>query len=152
MQKWHVILSKANRKKIKMVLRSKKFSMEEKKRAQILQDSDETGGRKPNTVAEIMKGRGVAGSTIIDTRKKFAQDGLDAAVFRKKRQIPPVEPKVTGEVEAHIIAIACSAPPEGFTRWSMKMIANKIVLDGIVDSISDETVRLKLKKINSSRT
>jgi hypothetical protein len=152
MQKWHVILSKADRKKIKMVLRSKKFSMEEKKRAQILQDSDETGGRTSDTVSEIMKVRGVAGSTVVDTRKKFAEGGLDAAVFRKKRQTPPVAPKVTGEVEAHIIATACSAPPEGFTRWSMKMIADKIVLDGVVDSISDETVRLKLKKINSSRT
>jgi len=55
-------------------------------------------------------------------------------------------------IEAHIIAIACSAPPEGFTRWSMKMIADKIVLDGVVESISDETVRQRLKKINSNPT
>jgi hypothetical protein len=65
--------------------------------------------------------------------------------------MPPVTPKVTGEVEAHIIACACSSPPEGFTRWSMQMIADKIVLNGVVESISDETVRLVLKKHNLSR-
>jgi hypothetical protein len=63
-----------------------------------------------------------------------------------------VPAKITGEVEAHIIATACSAPPEGKEHWSLTMIANKIVLDGVIDSISDEAVRLVLKKRNSSRT
>ena len=70
---------------------------------------------------------------------------------RKSRTTPPVPAKVTGEVEAHIIATCCSSPPKGKAAWSMQMIADKIVLDGIVDSISDETVRLVLKKRNSSR-
>jgi len=99
-----------------------------------------------------MRKRGASQNTVIHTRRKFAEEGLDAAIFRKKRLTPPVAPKVIGDVEAHIIAIACSAPPEGFTRWSMKMIADKIVLDGVVESISDETVRRRLKKINSNPT
>lgn len=152
MQKWHVVLSKADRKKIKMVMRSDRFPMEAKKRAQILQDLDESGGRKPDTVGEVMRKRGVSENTVIHTRQKFAKQGLDTAIFRKKRQTPPVTPKVTGEVEAHIIACACSDPPEGFTRWSMQMIADKIVLNGVIESISDETVRLVLKKRNLSRT
>jgi hypothetical protein len=61
-------------------------------------------------------------------------------------------PYFTGEVEAHVIACACSAPPEGFTRWSMQMIADKIVLNGVIESISDETVRKVLKKRNLNRT
>ena len=141
MQKYHVALTKADRKKIKMVLRSKKFSMEEKKRAQILQDLDEVGGRRPDSVVEVQRKRGVAHTTVIETRKKFAQGGVEVAVFRKKRLTPPIESKITGEVEAHIIATACSAPPEGFTRWSMQMIADKIVLNGVIESISDEAVR-----------
>ena len=152
MQKWHVILTKADRKKIKMVLRSEKFSMETKKRAQILQDLDESDGRKPETIPEVMRKRGVSENVAIFTRRRFDQSGIDAAIFRKKRTTPPVAAKVTGEVEAHIIACACSAPPEGFTRWSMQMIANKIVLNGVIESISDETVRLVLKKHNLNRT
>ena len=152
MQKWHVFLTKADRKKIKMVLRSKKISMETKKRAQILKDLDESDGKKPSTLLEVMEKRGVSQNVAVFTRRRFDQSGIDAAIFRKKRSVPPVAAKVTGEVEAHIIACACSAPPEGFTRWSMQMIANKIVLNGVIESISDETVRLVLKKHNLGRT
>jgi hypothetical protein len=126
--------------------------METKKRAQILQDLDEAGRRKPDTLAEVMRKRGVSQNVVIYTRQRFAELGVDAAIFRKKRITPPVASKVTGEVEAHIIATACSAPPEGFTRWTMQMIADKIVLNGIIESISDETVRRVLKKRNSNPT
>jgi transposase len=152
MQKWHVKLSKGERKKIKMVLRSKKIPMESKKRAQILLDLDEADGSSTASISEIMKKRGVSENTVIYTRKKFDEEGIDAALFRKKRETPAITPKVTGEVEAHIIATACSAAPNGKARWSMQMIANKIMLDGIIDTISDETVRLVLKKHNLSRT
>jgi len=152
MLKWHVILGNSDRKKIKMVLRSKKITLEAKKRAQILLDIDESGGRIPDSISTVMKKRGVSANTVTETRRKFAEGGINTALFRKKRETPPVAPKVTGEVEAHIIACACSAPPEGFTRWSMQMIADKIVLNGVVESISDETVRLVLKKHNLSRT
>ena len=152
MQKWHVALTTSDRKKIKMVLRSEKFSIETKKRAQVLQDLDESNGRIPATISDVMRKRGVSENVAIFTRRRFDQGGIDAAIFRKKRTTPPVAPKVTGEVEAHIIACACSAVPKGFTRWSMQMIADKIVLNGVVESISDETVRLVLKKHNLNRT
>ena len=152
MQKWYVMLSKSDYKKIKMVQRSKKVPMEAKKRAQILQDLDETGGRVPESIPVICRKRGVSQNTVIYTRKKFAEEGIDATIFRKKRAIPPITPKITGDVEAHIIATACSSPPEGFARWTMQMIADKIVLNGVIESISDEAVRLVLKKRNSNPT
>ena len=152
MQKWHVNLTKEERKKIKMVLRSKKMSLEVKKRAQILSDIDESDGKKPESLSKITAKRGVCENTIIRLRRNYAESGMEKAVFRKKRETPPVEPKVTGEVEAHIIATACSTPPEGKASWSLQMIANKIVLDGVIESISDESVRLVLKKRNSNRT
>lgn len=96
--------------------------------------------------------RGVSEVTIWKTRKQYCTEGLDSVLGRKTRETPPVPAKVTGEVEAHIIATCCSTPPEGKAAWSMQMIADKIVLDGIVDSISDETVRLVLKKRHSSPT
>jgi transposase len=145
-QKWHVELSKSDRKKIKMVLRSKKMPMESKKRAQILQDLDETDGNKPEPTKKIASKRGVSENTVIKTRREFCEEGIDASLFRRKRGTPPVAAKVTGEVEAHIITLACSEPPKGFARWSMQMIADKIVLNGVIESISDETVRLVLKK------
>ena len=151
MLKWHVILDNGARKKIKMVLRSKKVTMEAKKRAQILLDIDESNGRKPDNLNTITAKRGVCQNTIINVRRNYAEHGINMAIFRKKRETPPVAAKVTGEVEAHIIAVCCSSPPEGKDHWSMQMIADKIVLDGVIDSISDETVRLVLKKRNLSR-
>lgn len=152
MTKWHVVLKKSDYKKIKMVLRSKNVAMEAKKRAQIHLDIDEANGRIPDTLSVIVKRRGVCKSTVVETRKKFVEGDVDAAIFRKKRQTPPTLPKITGEIEAHIIACACSSAPEGFSRWSAKMIANKIILDGIIDTISDEAVRLVLKKRGLNRT
>ena len=151
MLKWHVILDNGARKKIKMVLRSKKVTMEAKKRAQILLDIDESNGHKPDSLNTITAKRGVCQNTIINVRRNYAEHGINMAIFRKKRETPPVAAKVTGEVEAHIIAVCCSSPPEGKDHWSMQMIADKIVLDGVIDSISDETVRLVLKKRNLSR-
>lgn len=151
MQKWNVVLSKSDCKKAKMSLRSKNVSMEAKKRAQVLLDSDEANGRNPDSISMIMKKRGIGETAIIRTKRKYVEGGIDLAIFRKKRALPPTPAKVTGDVEAHIIACACSAPPEGFSRWSMKMIANKVVLDGIIDTISDEAVRLVLKKHGLNR-
>ncbi|MDR1992775.1 MAG: helix-turn-helix domain-containing protein [Nitrososphaerota archaeon] len=73
-------------------------------------------------------------------RKQYITNGIERIINRKKRQTPPIEPKVTKEVQAHIIAIACSEPPKGKARWTMQMIADKIVLEGVVDGISDTTV------------
>jgi len=150
MQKRHVELTKSEHKKIKMVLRSKKISMEAKKRAQILEDIDESNGKTPLSLSQVTVKRGVCQNTVIVVRRNYAENGIDTAIFRKKRERPPVEPKITGEVEAHIIATACSKPPKGKAEWTLKMIANKIVLDGVIENISSESVRLVLKKQNSS--
>jgi len=146
MQKWKVELTKRDHKKIKMVLRSKKTTMEAKKHAQILLDIDERDGKKPLSLSKVTTSRGVCQNTVIRVRRNYAESGIEGAIFRKKRETPPVEPKITGEVEAHIIATACSKVPEGKARWTLSMIANKIVLDGVIESISDEAVRLVLKK------
>jgi hypothetical protein len=150
MQKWHIELTKSDLKKIKMVLRSKKTTMEAKKHAQILQDIDESGGRKPMSASKVSKSRGVCPNTVQRVRRIYAESGIERAIFRKKRETPPVEPKITGEVEAHIIATACSQAPEGKARWTLSMIGKKVVLDGVIESISDEAVRLVLKKRNLS--
>jgi transposase len=85
-------------------------------------------------------------STVARVRKRFAQSGLDAAVYRKKptgRQYR----KLDGAQEAKLVALACSAPPEGKGRWTLKMLADRLVELEVVDAVSDETVRRTLKKM-----
>ena len=150
-QKYHVVLSEDDRKEIAKHLRSKKHSMESKKRAKVLLALDESEDKKLAPTLKIAAANGVSEESVRRYRQQFATMGLEGTLLRKKRETPPVPAKVTGEVEAHIIAICCSTPPEGKSCWTMQMIADKIVLDGIVNSISDETVRQVLKKRHSNR-
>lgn len=152
MQKYHVELSEMERKCLKRHIWSKKNSTESKRRAYILLDLDESEGKELPTMKSISARRGVSEVTIWKTRKQYSEAGLPGTLERGRRKTPPVAAKVTGEVEAHIIATCCSAPPEGKAVWTMQMIADKVVLEGVVDSLSDETVRLVLKKRHLSHT
>ena len=145
-QKYHVNLSGNDRRELEKHKRSLKHSMESKKRACVLLDLDESDGRRTATTKEIAARNGVSESSVRKYRQQFASTGLESTLLRKKRDTPPVAAKVTGDVEAHIIATCCSTPPEGKAAWTMQMIADKIVLEGIVEYISDETVRRVLKK------
>ena len=149
-QRYHVNLTETEREKAEKHLRSKKNSMESKKRAKVLLDLDESNNRKAEPVKKIAARNGVSEESVRIYRKQYATWGIENLLGRKKRETPPVPSKVTGEVEAHIIATCCSAPPEGKSQWSMQMIADKIVIDGVIESISDETVRRVLKKQNSN--
>lgn len=151
-QQYHVELNVVERQQLKKHMQSKKESLESKKRAGALLSLDESEGRTPPAVKSIALHIGVSELSVRRYRQLYATEGLEGVLLRKKRTVPPVQPKVTGEVEAHIIAICCSEPPEGKAVWSMQMIADKIILDGVIDSISDETVRLVLKKRRSSPT
>jgi transposase len=150
MQKYHIKLTDDERQKLKKYLYSKKYSMESKTHAKILLNLDEKENTKLATMKIIAAHCGVSEVTLWNIRKKFVEQGLAAVLNRKKRDSPPRQPKITGKVEAHIIAVCCSTPPKGQSRWTLKMIVDKIVLDGVIDSISDETVRRVLKKRNLS--
>jgi len=151
-QKYQVKLSETEQEKLKKQKESKKVSLEAKKRAHALLELDESNEKKSMSSKKIGSKVGLSAGCIDKYRKQYATMGLEKMKTRKKRETPPVPPKVTGEVEAHIIAVCCSNPPEGKSEWTMQMIADKIVLDGVVESISDETVRRVLKKQNSSLT
>jgi hypothetical protein len=148
-EKYAVELTKDEQAKLCRLVMSKsnKLSAETKVRAKILINLDRNS-EAPLNPGETAKKCKVTRETVYQTRKQFCTYGLEATIYRKKRSTPPVPPKVTGEVEAQIIATACSAAPEGRNTWTMQMIADKLVLSGVVDSISDETVRRTLKKRN----
>lgn len=84
--------------------------------------------------------------TVADVRKRFALEGLERALDRKKQLWPSVMPKLDGEKEAKLITIACSEAPDGRTRWTLRLLADKLVELDVVDTISYETVRQTLKK------
>lgn len=86
-------------------------------------------------------------NTVFRTRKRFVEEGLDALNERPRSGQPP---KLDGKQQAHIIAVACSDPPQGHTHWTLRLLAAKVVQLGFAESISPETVRKTLKKTNSS--
>ena len=91
-------------------------------------------------------------NTVTNVRQRFVEGGLEVALERKKQQRPSLTPKLDGEGEARLIAIACSPPPEGRAKWTLKMLADRLVELEVVDSISDQTVRRTLKKTRRNRT
>jgi hypothetical protein len=85
-------------------------------------------------------------NTVVGVRERFVEQGLEAALNRKKRALPPQMPVLDGRGEARLIALACSSAPEGRARWTLHLLADKLVELKIVPSISYETVRKTLKK------
>lgn len=112
-------------------------------RAHILRLADE--GKQD---ADIAAALGVGLSTVERTRKKYVEGGLEYA--RNSRPRPGVKPKLDEKQEAYLIALACSTPPNDQVKWTMQLLADRLVQVGIVDGISDETVRRTLKKTCSS--
>jgi len=89
--------------------------------------------------------------TVENVRRRLVEEGFEAAVQRKKQARPSHPPKLDGKGEARLIALACSCPPQGRDRWTLKLLAERLVALDVVDSISDQTVRRTLKKTNYGR-
>jgi hypothetical protein len=100
---------------------------------------------------EVIAARlGVSGETLRLVAKRFAETGGDvhATIARKKRDLPPVPSPVTGEVEARLIALACSQPPEGYARWSLRLLEKHVVLVEDIPDLDHSTIGRVLKKRN----
>ena len=113
-------------------------------RANILLASDKQNDRYM-TVSEIANVYRTTPTTVQTVRASYCKKGLEATITRKKRETPPIPAKVTGEVEAHVIALACGQPPEGYSKWTLRLLANKTVELGYIESISHVTVSTILK-------
>jgi transposase len=90
-------------------------------------------------------------NTVCNVRRRFVERGLECAVVRKPQEAPSHKPVLDGEKEAHLIAMACGTPPEGRARWTLKLLADKLVELEVVEAISDQTVRRTLKKTRCAR-
>jgi len=145
-----VTLSRAERRQLEETVSKGKGTAHRIKHAHILLAADEKGpNRKDEDIARAFR---CHCNTVANIRQRFVEQGLDGALERKQRETPPVPRKLDGRGEARLIAVACSVAPEGCVKWTMQMLADELVTLGVVESISDETVRLTLKKTNLSRT
>lgn len=114
--------------------------------ARVLLQTDQSDAGPDWTDERIAEGLGIASRSIERIRKRFVEDGLDSALARKKQSRPSKERLLDGAKEAKLIAVCCSRPPEGRRRWTLRLLADRLVELTIVDSISYETVRRTLKK------
>lgn len=122
-------------------------------RAKTILALDRSNKKDHLRITRICEQVGLSRQAVYDIRDAFlTANSVPEFLTRKKRETPPVAPKVTGEVEAHIIAIACSEPPEGCVRWTLRLISKKAVELNVIDQLSYMTVQRLLKKQNISLT
>ncbi len=139
-QKYIVTLTDEERRSLQERIHAGTWGVRKVTRAHILLLADE--GEADNEIAEALH---TSLSTIHRTRQRFVEEGFDEALAERRRAGASV--KLSGRDEAFLIALACSAPPTGRTRWTMELLAERLMELHRVDSLSDETVRLRLKKI-----
>ena len=148
MKKYIVRLDAEERAQLEHLVRVGKAAAYRIRHANILLGVDESdAGPKMNDV-EAAKAFNVAVRSVEWLRKRLVEDGLDAALDRKKRDRPSVEKMFDGEKEAKLIAIACGPKPQGRARWTLELLADRVVELKIVDRCSPQTVMRTLKKTN----
>ena len=150
MKKYIVTLTEDERESLGVLTSKGKHKSQKILNALILLGCDESEfQKKRSTNKEIARVLNVSMKKIDRVKKRFVEDGLDIALNgRKGRRI--YAKKADGDFEAHLVALSCSEPPEGFTRWSLRLLADKVVELNYIDSISHEAVRRVLKKTKSS--
>ena len=143
----HITLTKEERTELSQLIKSGKHSARVLGRARILLMLDRSQGekRKLQDIAEAML---TSIGTISNVKKRYLKGGLEHGLYDRPR--PGAKPKIDGEVEAHLIALVCSNPPAGYERWTLRLLADKLVELELVESLSHVAVRDALKKTNSS--
>jgi transposase len=150
MKKYIVRLSREERATLKKLLTSGRGSGRVFTRVRILlkaDQSDEGPGWSDEKISEAFD---VTVQTIERVRKQLVEEGFGAVLSRHRYTQKVSRKKIDGDVEAHLIALCCSEPPTGRVRWTLRLLADKVVELGYVDSISYEAVRQTLKKTNLS--
>ena len=147
--RYRVTLDAAERDALQQMLGVGKGAARRLMHARILLKADEAPGGPAWGDARIAEAVECSANTVARVRQRFVEEGLDAALDRKPTTQTYLR-KLDGRAEAHLIALACSSPPEGQARWSLRLLADRVVAAGIVEEISHETVRRTLKKTRSS--
>ncbi len=152
MKRYKVTLEAEERQQLHDLIAAGQAAARKLAHARILLKADAADGGPAWPDHRIADALEVSTATVERVRQRFVEQGLDVALDRKLRERPAREIKLDGRAEARLIALACSAPPEGRATWTMKLLADKLVELEVVDSISDETVRLALKKTRTAKS
>ena len=145
-KKYIVRLTEEEREQLRTMIGKGKAAAYKIKHANILLAADADGPSWADV--QIAKAFSTHAHTVRNVRQRFVEQGLEAALERKKQKAPSRKRILDGEKEARLLAIACSEPPEGFSQWTLKLLAGEMVRLEIVEDISYETVRRALKKTN----
>jgi transposase len=150
MKKYIVTLTEGERENLRILTSKGKHRTQKILNALILLACDEGEFQKKRSKnKEIAKVLNISMKKIDRVKKRFVEDGLDITLNGKKGS-RVYSKKADGDFEAHLVALSCSDPPEGFTRWSLRLLADKVVELDYIDSISHETIRRVLKKTKSN--
>ena len=151
-KKFIVELDTDERARLNALISKGKASAKTILKARILLKADRAEGGPGWLDAEIVGALDTNLTMVSRTREKLVSEGLDAVLTRKKRETPPVPAIFDGEAQAKLTALACSTPPEGHSRWTIRLLAEHVVERKIVEAAHFNTVGRALKKTNSSRT
>jgi transposase len=147
LKKYRVLLTEEQRVTLQRLIARGSAPARTLTHARVLLKADEAPGGSAWTNAAIAQALEISDLTVTRVRKRFLDGGLEAGLHRKE-QARRKERKLDGEQEAHLIALACSKAPAGRDRWSLRLLAGKMVILGHVDEVSHETVRQVLKRGN----
>ena len=142
-----VELTSKERKQLKRLISTGKTAAYKQRHARILLLTDEGPNGPKMTDEKIAKALSCGRITVERVRKHFVEEGLAKALSRQKSR-RQYQRKLDGDCEAHLVALACSEPPQGYECWSLRLLADKMVALEYVDSLSYQTVRRTLKKTN----
>jgi transposase len=142
-KKYIVKLTSTERKQLREIIAKGKAPAYKIKHANILLKAEADWSDE-----KVAQAFGCNVNTPRNVRQRFVEQGLEAALERKKQDVPSREKILDGKGEAHLIALSCSQPPEGRTRWTLHLLADKLIELQVVNSLSYETVRRTLKKMS----
>ena len=150
-KKYVVKLSSDERGQLETLIRKGKGAARRLLKARILLKADVSEHGPGWSDSRIIAALDTTTSMVYRVRKQLVEEGFEAVLSRKQRATPAVPRIFDGEKEAKLIALACSKPPKGRTRWTLRLLENKVVELGIVDHASDSTIGRTLKKTASNR-
>jgi len=150
MDKYRVALEADERADLERLLGAGKAAARKLTHARILLLADDALG-PGQTDDDIVTALAVGPRTIARVRRRFVTQGIAAAIDRKAQPTRPDKVKIKGDVEQKLIRLACGDPPEGRCHWTLQLLADELVVLGLIEAISTETIRQALKKTTSSR-
>jgi DNA-binding transcriptional LysR family regulator len=150
MDKYRVTLTAEERADLDQLVSSGKAAARKLTHARILMLADDSlGEQRPDE--QIVAALGTSLRTVSRVRQQLVTEGVDVAILRRRQPPRPDKIKIKGDVEQRLVELACNDPPKGRCHWTLQLLADELVVLGLVNKVSTETVRQALKKTTSSR-